>query len=244
MKRFEGQGKHILALIILLIPVVWFSSQPGMLDGEWLGLSTRGWFWIALVIPIIHQFGSMLFWRLELYGKHLTRLLGEHAFTAFKAFFFPGLIGRPISVLALALADRNSASVTVWFLNSIALIMLPILIYLFYSIVRYFGIERAAGADHFLEEYRTKPLVVQGIYRYLPNAMYVVGFFVIWIPALVLASRAALLISAFQHALIWAHYLYTEKPDMVYIYGNRLDDQVPSELTNESGGLTQKREGE
>ena len=219
MEIFKDQGKHILALIILLIPVGLFARQPGLLEGEWLNLSTRKWFWIALMIPIIHQFGTMLFWRLELYEKLLTRVFGEHAFTVFQVFFFPGLIGRPLSVLALALADRDSATISGWILDSIALIMLPILIYLFYTIVRYFGIERAAGADHFLEEYRTKPLVVQGIYRYIPNAMYVVGFFIIWIPALLLASRAAMVIAAFQHLFIWAHFIYTEKPDMLHIYG-------------------------
>jgi hypothetical protein len=219
MDRLEGQGKHLIVLLILLVPIVGYARLTGVLEGEWLGLSARSWYWIAVGIPIVHQFGTMFLWRAELHGKALTRVFGDRAFVVFMAFFCPGLISRPISVLALALADRGTAEVATWILNVIALIMLPILLYLFYSIVRYFGIQRAAGADHFLEEYRRKPIVVEGIFRYIPNAMYVIGFFTVWIPALLYASEAAVIVTGFQHALIWAHYFFTEVPDMQMIYG-------------------------
>jgi hypothetical protein len=219
MRRFEGQGRHVVALIILMIPVIWFARQGGTLVGGWLGISTHTWFWIAIWVPIIHQLGVMVLWRVELYKKTMTRMFGNRAFSVFKAFFFPGLVARPISVLALAISDRNTIQGQTWILDVIALLMIPFLIYLFYSILRYFGINRAAGADHFYEEYRNKPLINDGIYRYLPNAMYVVGFFIVWIPALLLASRAGLLVAVFQHIFIWAHYLFTEKPDIRIIYG-------------------------
>jgi hypothetical protein len=218
MKTFQHQGKHLLALLLLLIPVVWYSRLPGNLQGGWLGLSTKAWYWIAVAIPIVHQLGVMLAWRFELYHQTLSSVLGKRAFYFFQVFFFPGLVARPISVLILAMADRGSSAAPAWLLSLIVLAMTPILLYLLYSIVRYFGISRAAGADHFLAEYREKPLVQEGIFRYLPNAMYVGGFFAVWIPALVLASNAGLLTAAFQHALIWAHYRYTEKPDMQEIY--------------------------
>jgi hypothetical protein len=221
MNTFKHQGKHLVALILLLLPVFWFSLRPGTLDGEWLGLATKTWFWIAILIPVVHQFGVMLAWRLELHHQWMSKILGDAAFSIFKAFFFPGLIARPISVLILALSDRESSIVPGWILDTIALLMTPVLLYLFYSIVRYFGISRAAGADHFLEDDRTKPLVRKGLFRYLPNAMYVTGFFAIWIPALVLASNAAMVAAAFQHLLIWAHYFFTEEPDMQVIYGGR-----------------------
>jgi hypothetical protein len=218
MKRFNGQGKHLFALLVLLGPVVWFDRQPGALDGDWLSIPTRAWFWLAVAVPILHQFGVMVLWRLELFDRAMTKRFGDRAFTVFQSFFFPGLIARPISVLALTLADRNSLQGSTWILDVLAIIMVPILIYLFTSIHRYFGIARAAGADHFFEEYRTQPLVKDGIYRHIPNAMYVVGFLIVWIPALLLASRAGLLVAAFQHIFIWAHYYFTEKPDMRFIY--------------------------
>ena len=219
-RMWEGQRAHVMIFAGLCLPVLWFARQPGLLDGAWLGLATRSWFWIAVAIPPIHQFGAMLLWRLELHGQRLSQTLGERAFKVFLIFFVPGLVGRPLSMIALALADRNTLPLAPWILNAIALVMVPFVISLFYSILRYFGLKRAAGADHFFEEYRSMPLVNQGIYRIIPNAMYTVGFFVVWIPALIWASRAALLVAAFQHALIWAHYYFTEKPDMRRIYGD------------------------
>jgi hypothetical protein len=219
MGRFEDQGKHLVALMLLMIPVIGFARSHGVLEGDWLGISTRAWFWIAVWVPILHQFGIMVLWRIELYDKAMTRRFGDRAFAIFQGIFFPGLIARPISVFTLAIADQNSVLNQTWILDVIALLMIPIMMYLFYSILHYFGISRAAGADHFFDEYRTKPLVKDGIYRYIPNAMYVVGFFIVWIPALLLASRAAILVAAFQHLLIWAHYFFTEKPDMRVIYG-------------------------
>jgi hypothetical protein len=222
MKRFEGQGKHLLALLVLMLPLMWFACQPGSLEGYWLDQSTSRWYWIAVAIPPVHQFGTMLLWRFELYGKKLSGALGDQAFKLFLAFFVPGLAGRPLSMIALAVADRNTVSAPAWVLDVIALIMLPIVIYLLYSVLRYFGLKRAAGADHFYEEYRSLPMVDKGIYWFMPNAMYMVGFFLVWMPGLIWASRAALLVAAFQHTLIWAHYHFTEKPDMQHIYGEHV----------------------
>lgn len=219
MEKYEGQGKHVVVLLVLLLPLLLYSLGDDRLEGAWLGLPTSTWYWIAVAIPILHQFGVMLIWRYELFENALTKQFGERAFPIYEAFFFPLLLARPISVLALSLSDRNSVEINQGMLIAIGVLMIPFLLYLFYSIVRYFGIHRAAGADHFLEEYRAKPLVVDGIYRYIPNAMYVTGFFIVWLPALLLASRAGLLVAAFQHILIWAHYHFTEKPDMLKIYG-------------------------
>ena len=219
MEKYEGQGKHIAVFLVLLLALLLYSIGDDGLDGDWLALSTRTWFWIAVAIPGLHQFGVMLLWRYELYENVLTKRFGDLAFPIYKVFFFAFLIARPLSVLALSLSDRNSVEHYQGLLSAIGMLMIPILLYLFYSVIRYFGIDRAAGADHFLEDYRAKPLVVDGIHRYIPNAMYVVGFFIIWLPGLFLASRAGLVVSSFQHIFIWAHYLYTEKPDMLKIYG-------------------------
>ena len=44
--------------------------------------------------------------------------------------------------------------------------------------------------------------------------MYVLGFFMLWVPAFLFQSTAAMVIAAFSHAYIWVHYYATEKPDM------------------------------
>ncbi|MGB6364439.1 MAG: methyltransferase, partial [Thermoanaerobaculia bacterium] len=92
-------------------------------------------------------------------------------------------------------------------------------IYLFYSVKRYFGFERAFGIDHFDASYRTRPFVRKGIFRFTSNGMYIFGFFILWVPGLWFASVAALCVALFNHLYIWVHYFSTELPDIRRIYG-------------------------
>ena len=101
----------------------------------------------------------------------------------------------------------------------LALVLAIPVIYLFYSVARYFGFRRALGIDHFDQSYRHKPLVSKGIYRISGNAMYVYGLLILWIPGLLTASSPALLVALFSHIYIWVHYYTLEKPDMIRIYG-------------------------
>ncbi len=98
-------------------------------------------------------------------------------------------------------------------------LLIPV-IYLFYSIKKYFGIDRAFGIDHFEpEKLKIIPMVNRGIFKYTSHGMYMFGFFTFWIIGFLFMSKAALLIALFSHIYIWIHYYYTEKPDMDYIYG-------------------------
>jgi protein-S-isoprenylcysteine O-methyltransferase Ste14 len=99
------------------------------------------------------------------------------------------------------------------------LLALPV-IYLFHSVRTHFGFKRACGIDHFDPSYRSRPLVREGTFSYVPNAMYVAGLLILWIPGLLLRSQAALAVAVFSHLFIWGHYLCTEKPDMEHIYGS------------------------
>ena len=86
---------------------------------------------------------------------------------------------------------------------------------------RYFGMARAAGADHFDARYRDMPLVDKGIFRFTNNGMYAFAFLVFWAIAIGFGSLAALAIAAFSHAYIWVHFYATETPDMDFLYGSR-----------------------
>ena len=88
-----------------------------------------------------------------------------------------------------------------------------------YSVRRYFGMVRAAGADHFDARYRAMPLVDEGIFRFTKNGMYVYAFLLFWAIATGFDSMAALAVVAFSHVYIWIHFFATEKPDMNYLYG-------------------------
>lgn len=93
--------------------------------------------------------------------------------------------------------------------------------YLFYSVAKYFGIDKAVGIDHFHpEKAKNEPFVNQGIFRYTSNGMYKYGVLALWIPGVLLQSKAALSLALFSHLYIWVHYYFTELPDIKIIYGN------------------------
>ena len=88
-----------------------------------------------------------------------------------------------------------------------------------YSVLRYFGMDRAYGIDHFDPSYREKSFVKQGMFKYSDNAMYKFGFLILWSIALIFLSQAALIAAAFNHLYIWVHFYFTELPDIQHIYG-------------------------
>ena len=53
--------------------------------------------------------------------------------------------------------------------------------------------------------------------------MYVFGLLILWLPGLLMASKAALLAALFGHVYIWVHYFTVELHDMKYIYGSKAD---------------------
>ena len=130
------------------------------------------------------------------------------------------IILRPILAFALGWSNRGTLAIDPVIGIVISAILLLPSAYLLYSIKRYFGFDRAFGIDHFDASYRDMPLVRQGIFTWTPNAMYVFGFFILWVPAFLFQSLAALMVAAFSHLYIWVHYYCTEKPDMERIYGN------------------------
>lgn len=134
--------------------------------------------------------------------------------------FFVLFAGRIIALTIVAYLDRGSLG-----LGTIAQVVLTGAlslpgIYAVYSVHRYFGLARAAGADHFEARYRTMPLVNKGIFRYTTNGMYLYAFLCFWAIAIGFNSVAALIIAAFSHAYIWVHFFATEKPDMDYLYSS------------------------
>jgi hypothetical protein len=216
---FEKQGQHLLMLALLLAGAVWASRIPGVLEGSHRGIPTSKWFWWSIAVPIVHQVWVWLCWRLELHYKALSRSLVDWGFRIYAIGFATASFFRFYTIVGLGLANRGSLDISQTLLDVLALVMSIPTIYLFYSVARYFSYKRALGADHFDESYRTKPLERRGIFRFTRNGMYIYGFFAIWIPGLLFASKAALLSAAFSHIYIWVHYYCTEVPDMSRIYG-------------------------
>jgi len=125
---------------------------------------------------------------------------------------------RLIFIVILAISNQGSLSINPLYAYLIAALITPVVIYLFYSVIRYFTIERAYGIDHFDKNY-SEPYVKEGIFRYTDNGMYIYSILILYLPGLLLLSKTALIVALFNHVYIWVHYYCTERPDMKVIYG-------------------------
>lgn len=225
MNVIKNQIKHLVLLIIALWVVSFIcSNYPIYLKGDLWGIPTKTWLYIAIASPIVHQLYVFVCWYLELYHQSISKTFGKQGFLYYKIGFVILIILRPISITFLAISNAKTLDVYPVFSYFIAIILLIPFIYLFYSVKKYFGMDRAFGIDHFEpEKAKSYPMVSKGIFKYTPNGMYVYGFFALWVIAILFRSKTALLAAAFNHLYIWVHYFYTEKPDMDYIYNSKKD---------------------
>jgi len=221
---FEKQGWHFFFLVLLLVGVA-LLARGDVLAGQLWGISTQVWLWIAIAIPVIHQFFVWLFWRLELHHGLITRWFGDSGFTIYKIGFTIFFAGRPLSLILLGIANFNTLPLNPIVAHVAAGVLFFPFVYSMYSVAKYFGINRAYGIDHFDCSYREKPFVKQGMFKYTDNAMYKFGFLILWSIALVFLSKAALLTAAFNHLYIWVHFYFTELPDIRRIYEKRTTDE-------------------
>lgn len=218
-KILEKQGCHLLTAIVLSAGI-WLAARSVDLTGGFLGLTAGTWLALAVVLPIIHQFYVALLWRGELYYHWLSNRFGEKAFGIWAVGFMILFLTRPVTILALGIADQGSAPIPLWLNLPLITACTLITLYMAYSFVRFFGAKRALGMDHFCpERYRELPFVREGIFKWSSNAMYSYAFLALWLIGLAFESRAALLGALFNHLFIWAHYYFTELPDMKAIYG-------------------------
>ena len=206
---WSGQGLHTVC-VVLLLAVVW-------VIWTYLGKPFPIAFWIAVFLPIVHQVFVWLTWRLELASSATSKTIG---FGGYIAGFFLLFGSRFVALFALAWMDRGSLHLPVLPQIVVTGILTALGIYAMYSVMRFFGLARAAGADHFDSKYRDMPLVKEGIFRFTSNGMYLYAFLLFWAIAVGFNSSAALTVAAFSHAYIWVHFYATEKPDMDFLYSS------------------------
>jgi len=216
---FERQPWHASILAVLLVSFYCAYDLVEIPHGQWLGISTRDWYLTAIVTPVIHQPYVWLCWRGELYYKALSRILGRYAYPVFSLVFFTLIFVRFFAIVAVCVADFQSLYIPAAVRYPLAFILHLPAMYAIYSVARYFGFRRAPGEDHFKpEEYRKRPFVRQGMYRYSGNVMYVYMGLIFWALAIFCASKGGILLSIYMYATVWTHYFCTEKPDIKYIY--------------------------
>ena len=220
MRVYKNQHWHIIFLFVLLIGIKkTIDINPLILEGSLLGINTKSWLILSIIIPIAHQIYVLICWRLELYHKQLSKNFGENSFLYYKRLFTFLIILRPISVTILSISNSNTFYLDSTYYCIIIISLLIPGLYAQYSVAKFFGFDRAFGIDHFEpEKYKNLPFVNKGIFKYTSNGMYLFAFFLIWLPGVIFESQAALLLALFQHLYIWIHYYCTELPDIKYIY--------------------------
>ena len=220
MKVLKRQIWHLLILIILLSSLVLIAGNDNsILYGKLWGIDTSFWFLAAIISPIIHQVYVLILWRLELHYKSVSVFFGKNGFKLFKIGFAILMALRLITIIILAVSNAKTLNIDPSVSYLIAGIITIPVIYLFYSVLKYFGMDRAFGIDHFEpEKAKTLAFVKQGIFRYTSNGMYIYGLLILWIPGFIMQSEAALLAALFNHIYIWVHYYFTELPDIEIIY--------------------------
>lgn len=221
---FKGQTAHLVALALLLT-AAWVLAAPEMGDGSWLGITDEIWFWLAVGLTVLQQVLGWLVFRVQLGWGTITRWFGSYDILIWGSIFIPLLLVRPVLVLGLSIADRASLTLPESLTFALGLSLMVPALYTFWSVGRYFGLQRALGGDHFRIQFRQMPLVRQGAFRFSSNAMYSFAFLALWSIALFLRSRAGLLLALFEHVYVWVHFFATEEPDMRLLYGTNLEGE-------------------
>ena len=173
----------------------------------------------SIILAVVHQIIVAIVFRFELYKGLMTRIFQDRAMKVWAAIFLPLLIARPITIILVGWLDQSSITPfrTIELVVGVPLILLAVVT--MHSVIKYFTIRRALGADHFDNEVIDMPLVTQGMFRYTNNGMYGLVFLGFWGIALAFGSWNVLILALFQHCYIWVHMYLTEQPDMDRIYG-------------------------
>ena len=212
---FKNQIWHLGGTIVLFYVGIQFVDFNNSTK-TFLGLSASSWFMIAMSIPIIHQTYVWMCWRSELCWKSISNTIG---FKGYIIFFFILIISR-LSAIVLCFVDYGSLykpGLLSWIISIILFIPGA---YTMYSVKKYFGFLRAAGADHFDPQYRDMPFEKRGIFKWSPNAMYVFAIGIPFAFAVATGSQSMFVVAIYTYISIWLHYFCTEKEDFKVIYGN------------------------
>ena len=212
---FKHQIWHIGGIIVLFYIGAQIVDLKSNIN-TFLGISALSWFMIAMSVPIIHQAYVWICWRSELCWQSISKTIGFKAYAII--FFILGL--SRFSAIVLCFVDYGSLykpGILAWVISIIFFIPA---IYTMYSVKKYFGFLRAAGADHFDPKYRDMPFEKRGIFKWSPNAMYVFAIGIPFAFAVATGSQSMFVVATYTYISVWLHYFCTEREDFKIIYGN------------------------
>ena len=212
---FRHQIWHLGGTIVLFYISVQFVDLKSNTNA-FLGISALSWFMIAMSVPIIHQAYVWICWRSELCWQSISKTIGFKAYAII--FFILGL--SRFSAIVLCFVDYGSLYKPGIFAWIISIILFIPGVYTMYSVKKYFGFLRAAGADHFDPKYRDMPFEKRGIFKWSPNAMYVFAIGIPFAFAVATGSQSMFVVATYTYISVWLHYFCTEREDFKIIYGN------------------------
>jgi hypothetical protein len=210
---FKGQIWHLGGTIVLFYIGAQFVDLESN-SNTFIGISALNWFIIAMSIPLIHQTYVWICWRAELCWKSISSSIG---FKGYLIVFFILIISR-FSAVVLCFVDYGSSYTPGWFAWVLSIIVFIPGAYTMYSVKKYFGFMRAAGADHFDPKYRDMAFEKRGIFKWSSNAMYVFGLAVPFAFATAAGSQSMFIVAVYSYISIWLHYFFTEKEDFKIVY--------------------------
>lgn len=217
---FKGQLLHV-SLAFLMVLGAGSLLLPSLSGQTFLGWNTLEWAKCSIILALIHQVIVAIVFRLELYKGLMTVVFKRRALKVWAAVFLPFLVARPITIIIVGWLDTNSITRFQGTERVVGILLILLAIVAMHSVIKYFTIRRALGADHFDNEVIALPLVTEGMFKYTSNGMYGVVFLGLWGIALAFNSWNALVVAFFQHTYIWVHMYVTEQPDMDRIYGDQ-----------------------
>lgn len=232
---FEGLPQYIGITILMVAGAFAMLSSPPDAP-KLLGLSAAGWGQISIALAVLHQVVVAIVFRLQLHRNVLSATFGESDMHIWTWIFLPLLALRPISLIMTGWADVHGIlglRPAEWV---IGLALLGASGWVLWTVFTKFTLPRALGGDHFRNEFAGMPLVTSGPFGVTPNAMYAIAFLGLWGIAFLFGSWNALVVALFQHAYIWVHMYCVEKPDMDWIYGDRLEPREPEAAAERVSG--------
>jgi hypothetical protein len=210
-KMLEGQ---VFQTTFAIIGVYVFIALVG--EHEEMG---RSLLVLAVLSSLAHQLWAAFFWRVQLHSE-LFRGAETPAFAVYRVGFVLLSLLRVASIVLVSFLDQESLALSAASRLGGAALLVALSAYGMYSVIRYFGVNRAFGSDHFFPEVRDLGFVRQGIFRFTSNGMYSVTFLFIYIAPVLLESRVGMGIALFHHMHLWVHYFCTERIDLDVMYGH------------------------
>ena len=131
---FKNQMWHLGGTIVLFYIGTQFVDLESNAN-TFIGISTLGWFMIAMSVPLIHQVYVWICWRSELCWKSISNTIG---FKGYIFIFFLLIITR-LSAIVLCFVDYGSLYTPGWFAWILAIIIFIPGAYTMYSVKKYFG---------------------------------------------------------------------------------------------------------